>query len=648
MSPTLSAAMKRGLEFLAAEQQADGSFISYSSPSAQPFEQKLSHLTVFTPAIALAALSSVTDAAARKIRDKLSHWLLDQKGANGAFNYWAQAVPERSHTPYPDDLDDTFAALIAMQLHDESQVTGGMLAQAIKLLLATETATGGPYRTWLVPKDSSEAWLDVDLAVNCNIAFFLSLVSNPLPKLTALMEQAITQGKFHSPYYPSEYPILYYLARAYDGPKRATLLRHILKLQQADGSWSTPMQTALMVSVLGKLGRKTGLETAGAYLISTQNEAGYWEAEAFCLDPALEGKQYYSGARALTTALVLEALQQLKPVPRQKKLRQATTISVRQRNIERAVVAAARQRFSRLGAETADAAEALLARFGGEDSDVVSLPYAFYHSLTRRPVLDDQLFIDLGLANLYGWIAYTVFDDFLDDEGDPRLLSMATAALRYSLHHFDAAVPHHQTFRTRVDETFNTIDSANAWEVSHARFTIKNGRLRLGELPDYAELAQLADRSLGHALTPLAVLAASGELLDSAPALACFRALRHYLIARQLGDDLHDWESDVAKGHITFVVSEILKDLGPPTKTQPLQQLLGVMRQQFWHVTLPRLCRDISRHTTTARQALAPEPLLKPANVITDLLDGIDATNAETIAMIDRAEEFLSNYREEA
>lgn len=134
MSPTLSAAMKRGLEFLAAEQQADGSFISYSSPSAQPFEQKLSHLTVFTPAIALAALSSVTDAAARKIRDKLSHWLLDQKGANGAFNYWAQAVPERSHTPYPDDLDDTFAALIALQLHDESQVTGGMLAQAIKLL----------------------------------------------------------------------------------------------------------------------------------------------------------------------------------------------------------------------------------------------------------------------------------------------------------------------------------------------------------------------------------------------------------------------------------------------------------------------------------------------------------------------------------
>ncbi|HXR50279.1 MAG TPA: prenyltransferase/squalene oxidase repeat-containing protein, partial [Verrucomicrobiae bacterium] len=362
VAPHTPPAKARALRFIASQQQADGSFISFSSPSLAPFTKKHAYTTVFTPAIILGSLTGLEDETAAKVRERLAEWLIRQKDTSWSFNYWAVEAPERKSLPFPDDLDDTFCALIGLYLHDQSLLGGSALAHIVKLLIATETTAGGPYRTWLVPKKSEAAWLDVDLAVNCNIGYFLSLVSNPLPNVSKLLTRAVSAKRFDSPYYPSEYPVLYYVARAYQGPKRVTLVQYILGRRQADGSWGTPLQTALMVSALCNLGHATDLESAKTYLLARQSQNGSWEAEAFCLDPAQGQHQYFSGAPALTTALVLEALQKLEQAEASNKTRAAGSLDKRASKIYEAVMTATQKQFSELGHEVSTGALALLER----------------------------------------------------------------------------------------------------------------------------------------------------------------------------------------------------------------------------------------------------------------------------------------------
>ncbi len=225
----------------------EGGYASYSSPFGQSFRPDKTYYTTFAPALMLACLADIPEA--QVIRTRLASWLLDQKSDTWSFNYWAKAAPQRATLTYPDDLDDTFCALLGLYLHDPALVPEAALGSVVRLLLATEDQVGGPYRTWLVSRDVPAVWQDVDLAVNSNIACFLEQVGSPLPNLDAYMQAAIVAGKLQSPYYPSAYPVLYYLARAYHGTARQVLMSRLYQLKH-NGRWGTPLQTALVLTAL--------------------------------------------------------------------------------------------------------------------------------------------------------------------------------------------------------------------------------------------------------------------------------------------------------------------------------------------------------------------------------------------------------------
>jgi hypothetical protein len=639
--PAVERAIRQGLSFLRSAQKPDGSFDSFSSPSRAPFKAELTYQTTFTPALILAALNPV--AGADGIRQSLAQWLLDQKTEHWSFNYWAKDAAQRRSLPYPDDLDDTFCALLALYEHDKTLVDGAALGSVVQLLVAAETQAGGPYRTWLVGRQAPKVWQDVDPAVNSNIAYFLQLVAEPLPNLTQLMEQAIQAGRLASPYYPSAYPLAYYLARAYQGPQ-AGKLAALLQKMQGRGHWGTAMQTALSVSALTRLG---GGDTAQAveFLVSSQLPDGSWPAEAFCLDPAMQGKTYYCGAPALTTALVLEAL--TRAAKTAAPAARALAADKKIVTLKKHIAEAAEGGLTTLDPALKKSVAAILTdiQIGGHYDEISLLPYLFNQGLAAPLPGRAAFFAELGLANLYGWMAYTIFDDFLDDEGKPPLLPAASLALRRSLGHFRDSLPEHQPFQRLVEQTFDVIDAANAWEVTACRFRLDGQNVVVSRLPDYGKRRRLAERSLGHTLTPLAVLAAGGHEL-AAPAVKHLRqALEHYLIARQLNDDLHDWEPDMRAGHATYVVTTILGDLGVKPGMYKLEPLIAKMQQQFWHHSLLTLCDIILEHTALARQHAQKSDLLTDDNAITKLLDGIDAVVHTTRQEQTKAEQFLAAYQ---
>lgn len=636
--------IRKGLAFIASQQQADGSFLSQSSPLPEAWQPDTKYHTTFTPALILACLSAVPDASI--ITKPLAKFVLAQKSPHGSFNYWAKKSPARKSLPYPDDLDDTFCSLIGLYLHGQTLVNEKLLAQMVKLLLATEVKPGGPYRTWLVAASADKAWQDVDLAVNANIAYFVSLVSNRLPKLDGLIKKAVATKKLNSPYYPSALPVLYYLARACPDDTKAKLAALTEQTWRAT-SQPTPLEAALTLLSLCRLKPQSRLiPSIRQFILNSQTSNGSWAASAFCLDPAKNGQQYFSGCEALTTAFCVEALAAHDNLPTSQLPTARARTDKRAGRLQAKVVAQATARFKLLAPDLRKQAQQIFQKTvaGDDKHEITLLPYLFNQSLVQPSKINDATLVKLGLANLYGWIAYTIYDDFLDDEGQPALLSVANVSLRASLLSFLEALPSNQQFHQRITQTFDIIDGANAWEIAHCRFKVDAAGVILDKLPHYGRRAKLAERSLGHGLTPLAVLLTSGKTLADPKVQAIDQAFRQYLIARQINDDCHDWKDDLKRGHVTYVVSHILQNL-PDGTPQSFSKLLPAMDTVFWHHSLTNICNTMQSHLKLGRRQLTKQALLVPDNLVSRLLDGVEVSVQETIAGQAQAIKFLRSYR---
>src|SRR5690606_23873672 len=92
---------------------------------------------------------------------------------------------------------------------------------------------------------------------------------------------------------------------------------------------------------------------------------------------------------------------------------------------------------------------------GDADGEIALLAHFFNQSLQKPLPAHPELFAHLGTANLYGWTAYTIYDDFLDNEGDPQMLSAANMAMRYSVEHFRQALPNDTAFQKYTVQVFN-------------------------------------------------------------------------------------------------------------------------------------------------------------------------------------------------
>ena len=181
------------------------------------------------------------------IKNAAANFLLGQKSERWSFNYLARGatrenagLPHPAYPPYPDDMDDTFAALSALVRYDAGVIDGHAAAAIAKLLIAREAREGGPYRTWLIGDDAAAAWQDVDLVVNSTIGYFLSLIGVRLSRLEDFIDNAVRENRLSSPYYPGTFHVGYFLSRFYKIP--TTLMRSTAARRAK--YWQTPSPRA--------------------------------------------------------------------------------------------------------------------------------------------------------------------------------------------------------------------------------------------------------------------------------------------------------------------------------------------------------------------------------------------------------------------
>jgi len=627
-----------GLDFLAKEQKSDGSFFSETLPGEEKHESPF-----FTSLIAI-SLSGISDNhRAKEIASKACNFLLTQKSHHWSFNYWARESRESAETPYPDDLDDTFCALSAISLNKPELITGGVLAHAATMLAALEEKEGGPYKTWLVPETAAPAWKDIDLAVNGNIAYFLSLQDISLPSINSMIEKAAKSQKFSSPYYVSPYPAIYFISRFFREKTAGKIINFLLS-KEKDGRWSDPLNTALAVSALINLGHpKEKLQRSVAYLLKTR-ESGKWSAFHFGIELVKNGKNHYSASSSLTTAFCVEALAKFQmaekanagKTPPSGKSSDPETESAYDR-----VLAAAKKEFQRLDGPLKTESLAFLEIILRKDQDrqIVLTPFFFQKAVGAKGAgIPRDLITNLCLANLLGWMAYTVYDDFIDGEGRPGLLPVANICFRRMVAIFENVLPDKPSFKNCFSKTMDRLEAANSREIKSCGIPTK-GPVKI---PKFDE-SKLCDRSFGHALGPMAIMLFLGYGERSEEIRSTEKFFRSYLSARQLNDDAHDWEEDLKRGRINAAGAELLGRLKLNTAEKLNKIPFAKLQHFFWKESIDAICLRIEEKISSARKNIGKIPL-ENREIIGNFLEPIERSVQKARREKEEAADFLKTY----
>lgn len=335
-----------------------------------------------------------------------------------------------------------------------------------------------------------------------------------------------------------------------------------------------------------------------------------------CIDPMTKDGSSYAWSTAVAAACAIEALDLLEETRRRPT---ASAAKIEAPAAHRRIAGA----LASLGPDMSAFASDTLRRIAATDADGRLTGGARAMARSAGWDLPEAFFAAAEDATVAGWAAYTLLDDALDgDTAAIHALPAATALLRRVGSAYAAALP--PGFQSVVHRLLDRVDAANAWEIRNAR----------GAAPPSfpADPSWLGERSVAHALAFLATFcAASGATADDPRLDRITTAFLHALAARQIDDDLHDWQEDLAQGRWTPINAELA--------TTPAAERMSV----FWNEIAPRWIAHARGEADRAEAVAGGIPGLAPT--IAGFVAPIRASCAKAEREQERTLRFLAAYR---
>lgn len=296
--------------------------------------------------------------------------------------------------------------------------------------------------------------------------------------------------------------------------------------------------------------------------------------------------------------------------------------------------------LDKLASPMNEQAKAMLGRIqqANKQREITLLPAYFQSALLQPP---ESNVARLGIANVYCWLAYMAYDHILDDGKDIKLLPLANIAQRKALSNYRSYAPGAESL---VEATFTRMDQANTWELAHARADVHDGVFSFDKLPDYGNGSHLAARSFAHVLGPLLIAVNAGEQFRSEPLQALRTAFSHYLIARQLNDDVHDWQDDIATGQLTFVVTKLLRAQNITHGEYALAETLPKLQQLFRESVSLEIAEIMTAHCRKAKVLFQQSGLLKSDTMLDQLCDSLEVSARNMASLSKESEDLLSAF----
>jgi len=258
--------------------------------------------------------------------------------------------------------------------------------------------------------------------------------------------------------------------------------------------------------------------------------------------------------------------------------------------------------------------------------DALKIPHEAISKETRHQFI---------LATVYSWMALTVFDDIMDDN--------TAGYVPVGMSMYRRVVELYSTFLPSVKSGyFNEIDAANEWELQHCRFTMKEGCLTVTVLPRFGDCTILAKRAYGHIMAPLVTLDMLG--VPKKQSAHVRRGFEHYLIARQLNDDLHDWKADVERGQISYVVATLLRILRVRSGTYSLTELERRLHLALFSSGLRKISEKIVWHCQQSQIAFLKSELLYENAALFHFVHDIESLTRRSLKTHEQQVAFMKRY----
>jgi hypothetical protein len=249
----------------------------------------------------------------------------------------------------------------------------------------------------------------------------------------------------------------------------------------------------------------------------------------------------------------------------------------------------------------------------------------------------------LGAANVFCWAAYTLYDDFIDGEGQIKYLSIANSAMRKSLTLLRGVFKFEEQ-HSLIEFLFDCMDQANAWELQETRFTVTESNIFITEIPNYGDLSILSNRAAGHIIAPLCLAIQYSFTHEQQQLLR--QALHHYLVARQLNDDMHDWSEDVKNGHCTYVVSCMLRGAKIMPGEYSHSELNNLLKIYFWKHGFEELSHRALAHIELSKRSFAKTKKFNEDAKFFQFLNSIESSVCEARLRFVQKQEFLKEFKQ--
>ncbi len=449
------------------------------------------------------------------------------------------------------------------------------------------------------------------------------------PKIHEFSDQKIFQHNIPLPLYPTIYPTIFYISRSYRGKHDKKLIALLRKKP------SKPLDQAIRLGSLLNLGLpsqkiKTEIEKLAEEIPSVQ---------PFCIDPAINHYRMYNGSIALTAAISAYTINHY--LEKIQEEREATNKRKEQRIIE-CIKKAAWASVDEFPAVLRSSFKKILNQTVTKDSrgEITLLP-VWWNAATGRRCNEQTL--ELGRLNLFGWIVYRIYDNLLDADSGTNLLPLANLLLQKTTLAYAKAFP--TKYFSVFQEMMASMEKANAWEAAHCKFTYRKNIAQISGLPRYRNYSIIAEKSMGHALGPLALNARGRSPHRTLPLTKKF--FLSYLTAKQLNDDAHDWRKDLERGLINPASALLLRQWKKHHGNFSFDRRndLPLLEKLFWKKTLPGVCRKILENVNAARSALTALTSIKDRSRLEHLLLPLEKSAHKALRDRQNTLNFINHYK---
>lgn len=517
---------------------------------------------------------------------------------------------------FSQNLFVNFSVIVALAEYDLEIFDGAALAAILKLLTKLEVQLGGPYYS----RENSQK---IDLAFNLQVARFLSLFEVDLPNLTAYFSDAMATENYQSAYFVSPFPVLYFFSKFSEFTDNFRIKEFIAK-------------SDLVNKPLDQL-----------FILNSFKNIGFNEEdlEKYQSNFSIEKISESDNSSVLSAALAWEYYS-----PRLAKMVEKKNEEVDEMILK--ILESATTKFSTLSADMQEIAAGEIARTMAKNNDhqMALMPFYVKKALGEKgEIFSDDFIAAAGLANIFFWNAFIIYDDFWDEEGEPCYLPTANYYARYFFDFYFRIFAGNQELRQYFHELMDKLDQANTWETKHCRATIGDEKLIIPtELPDYGDYELAYAPASAHILGAVMMLCRLGYDLESAEMKNLENYFRHYLIAMQINDDALDWEEDLERGHLSTVVVMFIRryqEKYPGTIFLDLRlENRDVLKQFYWYEVIEPMCQAVLEQTQKAQEALAEMSVFEDSGPLTRMIERSAAVAHKTLQDFADKNDFLENF----